>query len=141
VPGASRIAKSGHQWSHELDVTGLRFRLTKSAREALEYRIGKRGPIKGMRVERELGNEHDPNAIRVCLPETMLDGKHIGYLRAVSALVLAPRLDKGEVEIVRAQLNEVYAPSFEEGKLLVTFRTRPEPAKNRAAKPKTAKSK
>jgi hypothetical protein len=125
-PRVSEKAKvtrpKGRRWQHEMDVVGLRFRFKKDGRRALADTIAKRGSITGIRLIREPDNRADANAIMVCLPERMLNGTQLGYIRALSAELLAPKLDSGRLVVASAKL-EWLDPSDEwnTGNLLVHF--------------------
>jgi hypothetical protein len=120
-------------WKHSLAVVGLRFRFKKDGRRAFSDMIDKRGSIGGMRLIREPDNKYDANAIMVCLPERVMDGKQIGYIRATSAELLAPKLDAGTLEVRSAKLLWLDPDTdWNEGELEVYFADIP-------AKGKTAK--
>lgn len=85
----------GRVWSIELVVVGLRFRWKRSGRQALAGIIEKRGSITGIRLVREPDNPKHSGAIMVMLPERMMNGAQIGYLRRDAADLLAPVLDSG----------------------------------------------
>jgi hypothetical protein len=121
-------------WTHQLDVVGLGFRMKRDARRTLADIIAKNGNIWGMQLVREPDNPADTNAIMVCLPKRLMGGAHIGYLRAPSAELLAPRIDRGSLAVVRATLLELRSENdFKEGTLDVTFRNK---AQTRTAKGK-----
>jgi hypothetical protein len=106
---------TGH-FEHDLDLVGLKFRMKKDAR----LQLAKRCPIvHGVKIDREQENKYDINALRVTL-----DGKHIGYLRADSAAVLAPKIDDGELKFLRATLTSLVDGTngpASEGRLHVVF--------------------
>lgn len=104
---AKTAKRKGRRWQHELDVIGLKFRWKRDGRRALADMIVKRGSIGGVRFIREPDNRADENAIMVCLPERILGGKQLGYLRAETAAVLAPHLDSGKTEIVNVVLESL----------------------------------
>lgn len=109
-------------WNHELDVVGLKFRWKASGRRAISDMIDKRGSITGIRFEREPDNRADPNAIKVMLPERVLGGAHLGYVRAASAALLAPKLDNGTLELRSAKLEYLDAEDdYNTGNLFVVF--------------------
>lgn len=127
------------KWNHELDVVGLKFRFKRDGRRALSDMIAKRGSITGMQLVREPDNPADENAIKVCLPDRVLDGKHIGYLRADSAKLLAPKLDSGSLVVHAAKLEDLDADDdWNTGTLFIVFgdviRPKRKPAKGKTAK-------
>lgn len=112
----------GRQWQHELDVVGLRFRFKRDGRRALADMIAKRGSITGIKLVREPDNRADENAIKVMLPDRILDGAHLGYLRADSAALLAPRLDAGILAVKSATLEYLNEDDdWNTGNLIVVF--------------------
>lgn len=115
----------GRQWSHELDVIGLKFRWKKELREKLAMTVNTRS-VAGIRLEREPENEYDENAIAVYLPNRLYDGKQLGYIRRDSAALLAPKMDAGSLEVVSATLTEIRAGEpktpWNEGNLVIRFR-------------------
>ena len=125
------------EFTTELDVVGLGFRVKKDAREALARIIDKEGSIQGIQFEREPDNKHDDMAIKVLLPERMQDGLHIGYMRASAAARLAPLLDAGSIEFVQAALTSLDAEDgFKEGSMLVEIRDNRTSGKGAKAAPK-----
>lgn len=128
-------------WSHEMSVVGLKFRWKRIGRQAI-YNIAQRGDITGCRLEREPDNPADPNAIKVMLPNRMMEGKQLGYLMRESAELLAPRLDAGTLRVVSVRLTSLNErDDYNTGTVLVRFRdVRPKlrvvgkrPAKRRKA--------
>ena len=112
--------------NHTLDVVGLGFRVKAPTRKAIAKMVDDKGGITGMRLVRELGNPADVNAIMVCMPRRVLGGMQIGYLRAPTAELLAPRIDNGTLIVkgaVLAWLSE--EQDFKEGSLEVTLRKVP----------------
>jgi len=122
---ASKVTSSrqkGRRWSHELDVIGLKFRWKRDARRALADMIAKRGSITGIRFVRELDNKYDENAIMVCLPERIQGGKQLGYLRAETAKVLAPKLDDGSLTVASVVLHHLdERDDWNSGPMVATF--------------------
>lgn len=120
---AKRASKPRYRsWNHELDVIGLKFRWKRDGRRALADMVTKRGSITGIRLVREPDNPADPNAIKVMLPERILDGKQLGYIRATSAELLAPKLDSGKLVVKSAKLETLHeADDWNEGVLVVVF--------------------
>lgn len=102
-----KTRKPTRTWSHEFDVVGLGFRMKRESRRALKMLVEKKGSIPGMRLEREPDNRADPNAIKVCLPERVMHGIHIGYLHRETAALLAPKIDAGTLVVKSATLTEV----------------------------------
>jgi len=116
-------SKRARRWSIALDVVGLGFRTKASGRRALHDMIVKRGEISGMRLVREPDNKADSNAIMVCMPERLMEGMHIGYLRSSAAELLAPRLDKGVIKVVSAKLESLDAnDDYKSGVLALVFK-------------------
>lgn len=87
---------------HQIDVVGLGFRMKRDAREVLAASL-KSKPLK-VTLEREPTNKYDPNAIKVIAAAGEVDGIHLGYVRATTAEVLAPRIDDGTLDIISAKL-------------------------------------
>jgi len=128
VPGAKQTAKprGARRWEHELDVIGLRFRWKRDARRALSDLIEHRGAIKGIRLEREPDNRADANAVMVLLPMRIQQGRQLGYLRAPAAELLAPRLDAGTLQVVKAELLDLdAADDYNTGTLRILFKDVP----------------
>lgn len=96
----------------QLDVVGVRFRMKADARAALAA-VLKRKPLK-VTLEREHENKYDENAIKVT-GVLAGDDHHLGYVRATSAVVLAPKLDDGSVKFKSAKLVMLYEPKHEDG--------------------------
>ena len=127
--------RKGRIWCHELDVVGLRFRFKRDGRRALSDMIDKRGSITGIQLIREPDNRADPNAIKVCLPQRILDGKHIGYLRKEAAELLAPLIDKGALEVLACKLEYLREEDdWNTGNMLVNFRDVPKSKPRKARK-------
>lgn len=124
------------KWTHTLDVTGLKFRWTKDGRRTIAGMIEKRGSINGIRLVREPNNKFDENAIMVCLPEKIIEGKQLGYLRATAAELLAPRLDDKTLVVVSARLEELYSEQdYNEGRLYIVFGDKPKAKRAKGKKP------
>lgn len=139
MPGKPKTAKTrGPKLiEHEVTVVGLGFRLKGPARRALAGIVEKRDGkgMEGFKLVREQENRHDANAIMVKHPERgVLAGKHIGYLTAEVAAVLAPLMDdyratRGDrsiptdgIEFVSAKLTELDEQQhYKTGTLVVTF--------------------
>lgn len=120
-------------WVHTVDVIGLRFRWTRTARRALADMIELRGSITGLRIEREPDNPADTNALKVSLPARVLEGRQLGYIRATSAELLAPRIDDGILVVSSAKLVSLYAEDdWNSGEMEVRFRDVTSPAAKRA---------
>lgn len=101
-----RKSAKGRTWSVTLDVVGMQFRWTKDGRETLSRSV----PF-FVEFERQPDNPKDENAIKVNISSdfklTKLRGMHLGYVRAPSAALLAPRLDNGTLEPVKLWVTEV----------------------------------
>lgn len=121
---------------HEVTVVGLGFRLKDDVRRALAGTVDKsRNGMEGFKLVREQENRSDINAIRVHHPERgVLAGKHIGYLNAAVAAVLAPLMDDYAatrrdrsipttgIEFLSAKLTEMSEEDrWKSGTLVVTF--------------------
>lgn len=123
MPAKTTTAKTPTRVEQELDVVGLKFRWKREARRALSDMIRKRGAITGVRIIREPENKYDANALAVYLPTRIMDGKQLGYLRASSAVILAPHVDAGAVKLVSAKLLNLDAEDdWNSGTLLVVLR-------------------
>lgn len=68
---------------------------------AVMEQVTKAGKVLGCRLVRDPDNPHDPNAIKVVVPEL----GHIGHVPRAVAAKLAPELDRAE--IWRAQIHAV----------------------------------
>lgn len=141
MPVKGKTAKKpaiARRWDHELDVVGLRFRWKRDGRRALADMIAKRGSVTGIRLIREPDNKVDENAIMVYLPERILEGAQLGYIRADSAAVLAPKLDNGSLIVLSAKLEELdESEDWNIGTMLVKFGDVKKPAKRKGStKPK-----
>lgn len=123
APSKGKVTRPrGKRWTHELDVVGLKFRWKLTGRRALADTIAKRGSITGIRLVREPDNRFDSNAIMVMLPERMMEGAQLGYLRAPSAELLAPRLDSGKLSVASAKLESLdETDEWGSGNLVVIF--------------------
>jgi hypothetical protein len=132
----------GRIWSHHLDVVGLRFRFTKSARRALADMLASRGSIPGVKLVREPDNPKDGNAIKVMLPQRILGGKQLGYIRAPAAAMLAPKMDAGRLKVHGATLLELRADDdWNSGELHIRFMDVPLPRKRSRSTTKTKAAK
>ena len=133
MPGKAKTAKKVPKaFTHEVAVVGLGFRLKRDVRRALADTVARR-PVDGIVLVREQENRYDDNAIMVKHPDRgPLAGKHLGYLRADTAAILAPLMDdyaataaSGEPEGMRfakAELVELDADDdYKTGSLVVTF--------------------
>ena len=92
-------------FTYDFDVVGLGFRLKADAREELAATIRRNAKvmskggagITGVKLRREQENKYDINAIAVYYPDRgALAGKHLGYLRADTAAIIAPLMDDGK---------------------------------------------
>lgn len=125
----------GRTWSVELEVIGLKFRWKKDGRRAIFDMIEKRGPIKGIRLVREPDNKWDENAIMVMLPERILGGKQLGYLRKEAAELLAPSFDSGKTTLVSGVLEGLNdSDEYNSGLMALRFRDRPPAIKRKTAR-------
>lgn len=94
--------------THKLTVSvvGLQFRWTQDGRKVLARSV----PFPA-ELERQPDNPKDPNAVKVNIAGdyklTKLRGRQLGYLRAGTAAMFAPRLDNGTLEVVKAWVTEV----------------------------------
>lgn len=120
MPAASKSAKIIRQ---ECDVVGLGFRLKRDVRRVLADNCRHTDGIDGIMLVREQENRFDINAIQVLHPKRgLLAGKHLGYLRADTAAILAPLLDDGHIKVKSAKLMELYeADDFKTGLLAIEF--------------------
>lgn len=117
------MAAKAHVWHHDLDVIGLGFRVKKDTRKLIAEMIVKKGGIGGIRLIREPENQYDSNAIAVYMPERLMHGFQIGYLRRTTAELLAPKIDAGNLVIMRARLLTLRPEDdFKEGSMDVTFK-------------------
>lgn len=108
-------------FTHTMEVVGLGFRVKSDVRRVLAGRTNT-APMR-VAIEREPDNKSDPNAIRVIVAVGALKGKHIGYLRADTAALLAPLMDAGHFVFKSAKLTGLYQDDdFKSGILEVTFR-------------------
>lgn len=115
-------------FEHDLDLVGIKFRMDKDKRAALACNC----PTSLVRLVREQENKYDENAIRVELTHRgSTEAQHLGYIRADSAAILAPYMDRGELVFKSAKLNTLMdgnnGPNSE-GRLTVVF-TDKRPAK------------
>jgi HIRAN domain len=75
----------------ELEAVGLNYRVTPASMKKIIRDLPTR-----VRLERELKNQFDENAVKVLLVQEDADsGWHIGYLPRAVAKVIAPKMDKG----------------------------------------------
>ena len=109
--------RRGRTWTIELSAVGLQFRWTKDGRELLARSVP--FPVD---FEREPDNAKDSDAVKVVIAAdyklTKLRGKHLGYLRSgykdgteKAAQLIAPRLDRGTLEVVKLWVTEIDADS------------------------------
>jgi hypothetical protein len=120
------------RWTYTLDVVGLKFRWKRDGRRAIANMVAKKGNITGMRLIREPDNPYDAAAIMVCLPERIIEGKQLGYIRTEAAQLLAPRLDSGKLVVLSAKLTELdESQDWNVGELEVIFGDVVEPAKRK----------
>ena len=121
-------------WEIELTVVGLQFRWTKSGREVLA-----RSCPFPVDLEREPDNKHDENAVKVVIAADYklkkLRGKHLGYLRRQAAEQMAPRLDRGTLEVVKLWVTDI-DPAMGEATMACRFRDIPAPLKKVSTKAK-----
>jgi hypothetical protein len=79
----------------EIEAVGLNYRLTPGTIRKLAQVT----PVQ-VRLEREPGNEFDPNAVKILVTEKPWAKRHaplhIGYVARGTASVLAPRMDSGK---------------------------------------------
>lgn len=116
------VAMTAKTFDYVLDVVGLKFRMNLSIRQEL----AKRCPLSGIKLVREQENRYDINAIRVEYPPGHSDAKkkHIGYVRADSAAILAPLMDEGKLVFKNAKLAELVdgnSGPLSEGRMFVVF--------------------
>lgn len=92
MPAKTKSAKvTPKLFEFDFTVVGLKFRMDKEKRATLARSC----PYRGILLVREQENKYDPNAIAVnfgTVP-SWHDKKHIGYLPADDAVVLAPHMD------------------------------------------------
>lgn len=107
---------------HELDMVGLGFRMKRDARDVLAGIVAKK-PLTGVKLEREPENKYDLNAIAVYHPDRgPLAKKHLGYLRADTAAIIAPLWDEGLLRFKSATLTALDAEDdWKTGTLDVEF--------------------
>jgi HIRAN domain len=121
------MTKIKRTWNMEIHCVGLQFRWKRDGRETLRRMT----PFE-VQFEREPENRHDENAVKVIIaPQTKLtrlDGAHLGYLRRTVAEVLAPKLDAGAVEVVKAWVTDV---DVDTGDATMDVRFRDKPAAKR----------
>lgn len=87
---------AGQTFSTDLVVVGTRFRVKTEVQKILATRT----PF-NIRLEREYSNKKDHNAIMVIIDDPKrgaLNGKQVGYVRAVTAATFAEKMDDGEIE-------------------------------------------
>ena len=120
-------------FEHDLDVVGLKFRMKRELRQQFATHISTgMASAKAVTLSREQENKYDINAIRVDLVNKpgFLEKKHIGYIRADSAAILAPLMDEGLVRgsgglvFKSAKLLGIVGDDLTEGRLHVTFTDR-----------------
>lgn len=101
----------------ELHLVGMRHHV--KAQTILE--ISNCCPMK-VQLVREPKNEADANAIRVESVDEPWDGMKLGYIGRETARELAPRMDKKQIQITGAVLEEL--DSRGNGPLVVDFKRR-----------------
>lgn len=93
----------------EFELVGVQHRITPSTRRYIRQWVEDNGAMI-VEFKREPKNVHDENAIAVYAgPENPYRGTKLGYLRRQVAEVLAPKIDKGKIELgtsVLAELDE-----------------------------------
>lgn len=104
--------------TQELDVVGVKF----CWKAELRSQLAAMCPL-DVQLVREFDNTYDANAIAVKLTnETNLQERtHIGYIRADTAAILAPKMDDDEVTIIDATLVKLVEPDYLEGRTEVTM--------------------
>jgi hypothetical protein len=141
------MTKKNRTWRTSLTVVGLGFRWKRETREMMPGWCP--FPVK---FEREPDNRFDPDAIKVVIAGdfklTKLRGMHLGYLsnriqdgeRVGIATMLAPKLDAGRVEVVKAWVTEV-DPGDGTAVVEVRFRDIPPAKRGVSASKKKGKTK
>ena len=105
----------------DLSVVGINYRLPTDRQMDLQGVLEEE--VLAVRIERESGNLHDPNAIKVVLVEEPYAEFHLGYLRRSIAEVYAPLMDGGDLTVKEAWLVAL-DPDHGVGELEVTLRTK-----------------
>lgn len=100
----------------KVPLAGMQYRVTPTTSEEMQ----RLAPIKAKLV-REPDNHYDENAIAVVLLEKPEQNMHVGYLPRAVARLLAPRLDRGEIEVTEAWLLEVF-PDESEADVMIRYR-------------------
>lgn len=124
---AAAVSKMPPIFSHELAVVGLGFRLKRDVRQSLARLLdaSKTGGI-DVKLVREQENKYDVNAIKVLHNGSgILKGKHLGYIRADTAEMIAPLMDDGKrggFTLKAAKLTEMdAADDHKTGMMMVEF--------------------
>ena len=85
----------------------------------LQSELAEHTPL-AIRLEREPGNTHDPNAVKVILTEIRPD-MHIGYIARDVAARLAPLVDSGRIGIEAAAVTEIDGENGS-GTVIISYR-------------------
>lgn len=89
------VKQAPTKFEFDLMVVGMGFRLKRDVRQVLAQTAERRGVA--VKLVREQENKYDLNAVKVIHADTgALAGKHLGYLSAETAAILAPLLDNGK---------------------------------------------
>lgn len=130
MPGKTATANASQERTFEFDfaVVGLKFRMDKEKRATLKRSC----PYKDITIVREQENQYDANAIAVHFKRvpSWHGKKHIGYIAAESAAIIAPLMDdytasgrgaKDGLQFKSAVLKSVDGPDNLTATLAVTF--------------------
>lgn len=101
-----------------LTVKGLRYRVTAATMRTMSDVT----PLNA-RLEREPDNLYDKNAVKVIICDKPWDDFHVGYLDKVVAKEIAPKLDKGTLEITKARVLSI-DPEEAQGEIRIEGRKR-----------------
>jgi len=104
-----------------ISVVGMQHRMLPETRRIVAARVKEIGPVE-VELIREPENPHDPNAIKVIIDAGPYKNMHIGYVPRRVAEILAPKIDKQEVEWGMCLLMEVM-PEDGEGEILLRLKT------------------
>ena len=130
--------RKGRTWKITLTCVGLNFRWKRATRNMMPDWC----PFP-VTFEREPDNRFDANAVKVVIAGskklTRLKGKQLGYLRAGVAAELAPKLDAGTIELVKAWITEV-DPEGGDATIDVRFRDKPAGKRNISGSSKKSRS-